>query len=238
MFISLPGFKTLAPLAVGQDTFAIYLTFFWICGLIGGVRAATLLGLLRVVTDRAYRPHWLEHHKLEVVWTVIPVSIVLLVAIPTVHALVWGGAATILEPLVTLSVTGHQWYWTYSTSFQGLSSEEALSYTYREEEWLAARAPLKENRFFSVNAHLLWPVGVPVRLIVSGADVIHNFNIPSLMLSVDAVPGRAHRKDMVCPFAGLLHGLCSEVCGPGHYRIACVIEAIPVAHFLAFWGDA
>lgn len=82
-------------------------------------------------------------------------------------------------------------------------------------------------RLFRCDSHFLWPASVPIRLVVSSADVIHNFNVPFLMLSVDAVPGRAHRKEMVVPFVGLYHGLCSEVCGPGHYRIACSVEVIP-----------
>ena len=91
-------------------------------------------------------------------------------------------------------------------------------------------------RLFSTDAHFLWPGGVPIRLVVSSADVIHNFNLPFLIVSIDAVPGRAHRKEMSVPFRGLYHGLCSEVCGPGHYSIACVVEVIPPQHWLRFWG--
>ena len=57
------------------------------------------------------------------------------------------------------------------------------------------------------------------------------------MLSIDAVPGRAHRKEISVPFIGLYHGLCSEVCGPGHYSMACTVEVIPARQWVGFWAE-
>ena len=109
----------------------------------------------------------------------------------------------------------------------GMTSQRD-SYTDKAGEW--------GFRLFSRDAHFLWPGCVPIRLVVSSADVIHNFNVPFLILSIDAVPGRAHRKEISVPFVGLYHGLCSEVCGPGHYRIACTVEVIPARQWIRFWG--
>ena len=123
-----------------------------------------------------------------------------------------------------MTAVGHQWYWEYLHRMGGggsVATAQVDSYTDKEGAG--------SLRLFSRDAHFLWPRSVPIRLVVTSSDVIHNFNVPFLMLSVDAVPGRAHRKEIIVPFTGLYHGLCSEVCGPGHYRMACVVEVIPVA---------
>lgn len=71
------------------------------------------------------------------------------------------------------------------------------------------------------------PSMVPIKLVIRSADVIHNFNLPGLRVAIDAVPGRSHSKSTTVLANGLLFGLCSEVCGPGHYSMAIACEVIP-----------
>lgn len=76
-----------------------------------------------------------------------------------------------------------------------------------------------------------------MRLVVSSSDVIHNFNVPSLCLRIDAVPGRAHTKVLTSSSTGLFMGLCSEVCGPGHYSMSCIVEVVPPCSYLSSIGS-
>lgn len=78
---------------------------------------------------------------------------------------------------------------------------------------------------------------MPVRLIVTSADVVHNFNLKSLALRLDAVPGRCHTTIVRVQAPGIYTGLCSEVCGPGHYSIALVVEAVGVAAYTGMFQD-
>lgn len=107
MFLSLLGNKTLMPLAATAEGFSSYLIFFWILGLIGGVALGVLWGLYSLLTCPIYRPHWLERHRLEIVWTVVPVGLIILVGIPTAYQLLWGGGH-ILEPFAIVTAIGHQ----------------------------------------------------------------------------------------------------------------------------------
>ena len=85
------------------------------------------------------------------------------------------------------------------------------------------------------DSHFLWPSACPLRLLVTSADVVHNFNLKSLAISLDAVPGRYHSTVLTVGAPGVYTGLCSEVCGPGHYSIALVVEAIPLHDFIGFF---
>lgn len=95
-----------------------------------------------------------------------------------------------------------------------------------------------EVRLLSTDRHMILPFQVPVRLIVTSADVIHNFNVKSLAVSMDAVPGRCHRQVVSVVSPGLYGGLCSEVCGAGHYRIALRLEAISLGRYVEYFGGA
>ena len=182
-----------------------------------GVGFGVLIGLGWLLRDQAYRPYFLEDHGLETVWTVVPVGLIVLVGIPTTYQLLWG-ASHIVEPFAVITAVGHQWYWEF---FHGVGDSRRVVDPYTDKSGNSG------FRLFSVDAHFLWPAWVPIRLVVTSADVIHNFNVPALRLSIDAVPGRAHRKEMLVRFIGLFYGLCSEVCGPGHYSMACVVEVLP-----------
>lgn len=180
-----------------------------------------------MLADKSFRPYFLEDHSLETVWTIVPVGLIGLVGVPTAYQLLWG-ASHIVEPFAVITAVGHQWYWEF---FHSAGEVTTVTDSYTDKSGTGPGF-----RLFSVDAHFLWPAWAPVRLVVTSADVIHNFNIPALSLSVDAVPGRAHRKEILVNFLGLYHGLCSEVCGPGHYRMACVVEVIPADKWLGFIG--
>lgn len=217
------------PLQARWETHNRLLLFFIIsllmCGVIGGVIFRISYSLFYSV----YRPYRLESHGIEWWWTVGPIIIVFMVALPTLVSLYWGGAQYI-SPLVSVMAIGHQWYWEYCQIYN--------KQRYRVDSYTDIR-PRGDGcpRLFSTDANLLIPAFVPVRILVSSADVIHNFNLKSLMVSIDAVPGRCHSTVVNINRIGLFSGLCSEVCGPGHYSIALSVEVVPLYVFKLFFSE-
>lgn len=207
----------------------INLLFFVISLLMCGVLGGVFLNIWYTLFNTTYRPLRLERHLVEWWWTVGPIFIVLLVAVPTLITLFWGVSAS-ARPLVTVIAVGHQWYWEFQQSVMG-GIWQAESYTNVESSEPGAA------RLMSTDAHFLWPAACPVRLLVTRADVVHNFNLKSLAISLDAVPGRTHSMVLGVPAPGIYTGLCSEVCGPGHYSIALVVEAISLHDFMRVFSN-
>lgn len=217
-----PSSSLLFPVA-RPETFVCNSLFLLRLFLILGVFFSVLIGLVFCLFDNSYRPYLLEGHTLEAAWTRGPMLLIFLLALPTLlHNL--SSSPSLFFSSTSFSrffALGHQWYWEYRII--GVSLDR---YTYRKGI----------ARLFSVDSHFLWPCMVPLRLIVRAADVIHNFNVPSFSLSMDAVPGRIRTKTLIPLCCGLFFGLCSEVCGPGHYSIAIAVELLSPSAFIAIFN--
>lgn len=164
---------------------------------------------------------------LEVVWTGIPVLILLVVFVPSMKLLAHQ-FKTPPKNALTIKAIGNQWYWTYAYPDNGefevtsnmLSHEEAVKRG--EPPQLAA-----DNR-------MVVPVGEPIRLQTTGADVIHSFAVPSLWFKLDAVPGRINEKVLFVKEPGVYYGQCSELCGARHGYMPIVVEALPRPQYNAW----
>lgn len=174
-------------------------------------------------------PSTTTHHTwLEVAWTGIPVLILLFIAVPSFRVLYYMDKAP--NPELTIKVTGHQWYW---------------SYEYPEHEGLAFDSnmiPEKEIkpgqlRLLEVDNRLVVPVGVDVRVLVTGADVIHSFAVPSLGVKKDAMPGRLNETWFNVTHEGVYYGQCSEICGTGHGYMPIAVEAVSKERFQEWLGQ-
>lgn len=161
---------------------------------------------------------------IEVVWTVIPVLILLVIAVPSISLL-----AKQFEPapddVLTVKVTGYQWYWGYSYPDNG--DFEVISNMLPEDE---ARAR-GETPLFAVDNRMVIPVGEPVKLLITSADVIHSFAVPSAWFKLDAVPGRINEKVLQIDKVGVYYGQCSELCGVRHGFMPITIEVLPKDKF-------
>ncbi|THD36109.1 MAG: cytochrome c oxidase subunit II [Sphingomonas sp.] len=166
---------------------------------------------------------------LEVAWTLIPVLILVLLAIPSIGLL----QAQFKPPpkdAITLKATGNQWYWTYSYPDNG--GFEITSNILKEKDEVAAgeRARTDEDgpRLLAVDNRVVLPVGVPIRLITTSADVIHSWAMPAFWIKLDAVPGRLNETSFTIEKPGLYFGQCSELCGPKHGYMPIAVEAVPL----------
>ncbi|MEW4468287.1 cytochrome c oxidase subunit II [Parasphingorhabdus sp. JC815] len=161
---------------------------------------------------------------IEVVWTVIPVLILLVIAVPSISLL-----AKQFEPApdgsLTIKVTGYQWYWGYGYPDNG--DFEVISNMLPEDEAKARGEP----SLLAVDNRMVIPVGKPVKLLVTGADVIHSFAIPSAWFKLDAVPGRINEKVLQIDKVGVYYGQCSELCGARHGFMPIAVEVLPEDKF-------
>src|SRR5690606_3287320 len=185
-----------------------------------------VLGLLLWVVVRYNRranpvPSKTSHNTLiEVVWTVVPVLILVVIAVPSISLLARQYESP-PEDALTVKVTGYQWYWGYSYPDNG--EFEVISNMMDEGEALAAGEPPQ----LAVDNRLVLPVGEPIRLQITAADVIHAFAVPSLWFKLDAVPGRLNERTLTINEPGIYYGQCSELCGARHGYMPIAVEAVP-----------
>ena len=170
-------------------------------------------------------PSKTSHNTLiEVIWTVVPVIILLVIAVPSIGLL-----ADQYKPApkdaVVVKVTGYQWYWGYEYPDAGIP--EFVSNMLPEDKAKANGEPY----LLAPDNRLVLPVGRPIKLIITGADVIHAFAVPSLWVKMDAVPGRLNEKSFTIDKPGVYYGQCSELCGARHGFMPIAIEALPPAQF-------
>ncbi len=167
---------------------------------------------------------------IEVVWTLLPVLILIGIAIPSIDLL-----AKQLKPApkdaLTVKVTGYQWYWGYEYPDNEIG--EYVSNMLPADKAKANGEPA----LLAVDNRLVLPVGVPIKLIITGADVIHSFSVPAFWLKEDAVPGRLNERTVTVEKEGVYYGQCSELCGDRHGFMPIAVEAVSPERF-AQWVHA
>ena len=204
-----------------------------------------VLGLLLWVIVRYNRrankvPSRTSHNTfIEVVWTLVPVLILVGVAVPSIDLLAKQYKPAPKEAL-TVKVVGYQWYWGYE--FPDNGGVEVISKMLNVEGQpevnpglrVAGSLPSDGPAQLEVDNRLVLPVGEPIRLQITAADVIHSFAVPSLWFKLDAVPGRLNEKTLFIKEPGVYYGQCSELCGVKHAYMPIAIEALPRDQFEAW----
>ncbi|WP_390585544.1 cytochrome c oxidase subunit II [Erythrobacter sp. MTPC3] len=192
-----------------------------------------VLGLLLWVILKFNRrsnpvPSKTTHNTLiEVVWTIVPVIILVIIAVPSITLLA-RQYETPPEDAITIKATGYQWYWGYTYPDHG--DVEIISNMLSDADAIANNEPAQ----LAVDNRMVVPAGVPLRIQTTGADVIHAFAVPSLWFKMDAVPGRLNEKLLTIPEPGVYYGQCSELCGARHAYMPIAVEALPMEQFEAW----
>ncbi len=168
---------------------------------------------------------------IEVVWTVVPVLILLAVAIPSFRLLYF--QRDIPEADMTIKATGHQWYWSYEYPDHNDVSFDSLML---EDEDLAERRKIDPGapRLLAVDNEVVVPAGKTVRVIVTAADVIHNFAMPSFGTKMDGIPGRLNETWFKVDREGVYYGQCSELCGIKHAYMPIAVRVVSQEKFDAW----
>jgi cytochrome c oxidase subunit 2 len=161
---------------------------------------------------------------IEIIWTVVPVLILVVIAVPSIRLLAHQYAPA-PKGALTVKATGYQWYWGYTYPDNG--GFEVISNILPDAEALKRGEPPQ----LAADNRMVVPVGEPIRLQTTGSDVIHAFAVPSLWFKLDAVPGKINEKVLFIKKAGVYYGQCSELCGARHGYMPIVVEALPRAKF-------
>lgn len=205
-----------------------------------------VLGLLIYVAWRFNEkanpvPSKTTHHALlEVAWTVIPVLILVVIAIPSFRLLKL--QLEIPQADVTVKVTGKQWYWSYeypqteaAFGFDSLMlDEKQRAEAISSNKIAAAEAP----RLLAVDNEAVVPVGKVVRVQVTGADVIHKFTVPSFGIKIDAIPGRLNETWFKADREGIYYGQCSFICGQNHAYMPIAFRVVSPEKYAAWLADS
>lgn len=187
-----------------------------------------VLGLLAYVSVRFSRknnpvPSKTTHNTLvEVIWTVVPIMILVAIAIPSLRLHYFMDRTA--EAEMTLKVTGFQWYWGYEyPEYDGLSFE---AYIKKDDELKKG-----EPRLLATDKPVVVPVDTNVRVLTTSADVIHSFAMPAFGVKIDAVPGRLNETWFRATRPGIYYGQCSELCGVNHGYMPIEIHVVSKALF-------
>ena len=194
-----------------------------------------VLGLLLYVIvrfrhDRHPVPTRTSHNTvIEILWTVVPVLILVLIAIPSFKLMYY--MDRVPNPDMTIKVTGHQWYWTYEYPDQG-------SLTFDSN--LIPEADLKpgQKRLLDVDNPLVVPVDTVIRVYVTGTDVIHSWFVPPFGVQEYAIVGRLNESWMKVEHPGVYYGQCNQICGINHAFMPIKVEALSKDDFQRWLGDA
>nr|YP_010042735.1 cytochrome c oxidase subunit II [Protoreaster nodosus]QPC56372.1 cytochrome c oxidase subunit II [Protoreaster nodosus] len=179
-------------------------------------------GLASLLFSTNTNRFFLEGQGLETVWTIVPAIILIFIALPSLQLLYLMDEVN--NPSLTIKAIGHQWYWSYE--YADYRELEFDSYMIPTND-----LPLGSPRLLEVDNRLVLPSNTPIRVLVSSADVLHSWAIPSLGIKMDAVPGRLNQVNFFISRCGLFYGQCSEICGANHSFMPIVIESINFPSF-------
>nr|YP_009937361.1 cytochrome c oxidase subunit II [Trigonopterus tanimbarensis]QNT26832.1 cytochrome c oxidase subunit 2 [Trigonopterus tanimbarensis] len=165
----------------------------------------------------------LEGQLIEMIWTILPAVILILIALPSLRLLYI--MDEIFNPISTIKVIGHQWYWSYEYS------------DYKNLEFDSYMIPTNELkpfhfRLLDVDNRMIIPYNSQIRVIVTSLDVIHSWTVPALGIKMDGTPGRLNQSSFNINRTGLFYGQCSEICGANHSFMPIVVESVSPTFFL------
>lgn len=197
----------------------------FVCGLVG---VLAIYIVWRYRRSRNQIPSSRTHNPLlEVMWTIIPAILLMIMAIPSMRLL---RAYDVIPPAeLTLKVTGHQWYWEYHYPDYGDLSIQSVIVP---EDQLAPQD--KGKRLLVPDQYVVLPVDTTIRIQITGADVIHSFFVPSLGLQRYAIPGRLNETWTRIEREGVYYGQCNQICGTNHAFMPIAIRAVSRPEFEAW----
>jgi len=177
-------------------------------------------------------PSHVTHNTLiEVIWIVIPTLLLAVIIIPSLNLIFYEGDDS--NPYMTVTVTGHQWYWEYS--YNAVPGLDYTSYMIPDDQIDVAKGQIRR---LSVDHPLVLPVGEKIKFDITSGDVLHGFYLPSLGVQKYAIPGTIQTSWTLITKPGTYYGQCNQICGLGHDAMPIEIKAVPMADYLAWVKQA
>nr|YP_009351614.1 cytochrome c oxidase subunit II [Acholotermes chirotus]AQP30155.1 cytochrome c oxidase subunit 2 [Acholotermes chirotus]QXT43948.1 cytochrome c oxidase subunit 2 [Acholotermes chirotus] len=179
--------------------------------------------MISIIQNKQTTRFLLEGQMIETVWTIAPAIILVFIAMPSLRLLYL--MDEIHNPVLTLKTVGHQWYWSYE--YSDFTKLEFDSYMVQQEDMQTGTF-----RLLDTDNRVVLPLNSPIRMIVTAADVLHSWTIPSLGVKTDATPGRLNQVSFSINRPGILYGQCSEICGANHSFMPIAIESVSTTQFI------
>lgn len=219
--------------ALAQEIFDLHSTILWICAAIMVVVFVPMfIALVRHRKAAGHPPATFhENLRLEIVWTVIPVLILIAMAWPATKLIV--AMKDTGKPDLTIKVTGHQWKWEYEYLGDGI---RFISNTSTPKAQIEGAEPRGDNYLLEVDNPLVVPAGQKIRLVLTSSDVIHTWWVAAFGVKQDAIPGFIRDTWFKVDQPGTYRGQCAELCGIGHGFMPVVVNVVAPAAFAA-WKD-
>ena len=222
---------------VAADVNALHIAMMWIIAVIFvvvfGVMFYSIFKHRKSVGHKAANFH--EHVVVEMLWTVVPMAILIFMAIPATR--VFLAMKDTSQPDVTIKVTGYQWKWGYdylTGEGQGIAFYSTLA---TPIEQIEGKAPKGEHYLLEVDNNLVVPVGKKIRIITTANDVIHAFWVPALGIKQDSIPGFVRDTWFKADREGVYRGQCAELCGKNHGFMPIVVEVLSLEKYSAWVAD-
>ena len=224
---------------LSQETYRLHMMVFWWCVAIAVVVfGAMIYSIFAHRKSKGVEPAKFSHSmKAEVVWTVIPIIILLVMAVPAAETLI--KIEDTRDPDLTIVATGYQWKWHYRYQDQDLAYFSSLART-------SANARRKnsgidpfsvENYLLDVDNPLVVPRGQKVRLLITSNDVLHAWWVPELAIKKDAIPGFMNETWFRANETGVFRGQCAELCGMDHGFMPIVVEVVEPEEYTAWLAE-
>jgi len=201
-----------------------------ITAIAGFVLVLLIIVMVRFNARANPTPSRTTHNTLvEVLWTIIPIVILLVIAVPSFKLLFLQLNTPSAD--LTVKATGKQWYWSYSYPDNGKFEFDSLMLKDGERKD-------GQPRLLAVDNDMVVPVNKVVRVITTGSDVIHSFAVPSFGIKIDAVPGRINETWFKATREGIYYGQCSELCGKDHAFMPIAVQVVSEQAFAAWVEEA
>lgn len=213
---------------VSREIYDLHMFAFYICCAIGVVVFGALIYFLikyrRSKGAKSADIH--EHLGIEILWTVIPFIILVVLAIPSTKVLMQ--IHDTKRPDIDIKITGYQWYWKYDYLNQGISFFSRMSTPQNQIDGLAPKNP---EFLLEVDNPVVVPVNKKIRFLVTANDVIHSWWVPDLGVKQDAIPGYVNENWAIIDKPGIYRGQCAELCGAYHGFMPIVVKAVSQEDF-------
>jgi cytochrome c oxidase subunit 2 len=216
---------------VMEDISSLHYFLLWVIAVISAfVLLLLLIVIVRFNAKANPTPSRTTHNTpIEIVWTILPVLILAVIAVPSFRLLFL--ELDVPKPDLTIKATGKQWFWSYSYPDNGNFEFDSL---------MVDEKDLKPDqlRLLAVDNEMVVPVNKVVHVLVTGADVIHSFTVPSFGIRIDAVPGRMNETWFKATREGMYYGQCSELCGKNHSFMPIAVRVVNDTEFTAWVEEA
>ena len=224
--------------AMSENAYDAHMLALWICFGIGVVVfAAMIVAMVKFRKSKGAVPdvNFTHSTRLEIVWTVVPVLLLIVMAVPATHKIF--AMYDLRESKMTVKITGYQWLWKYE--YPGEKPGDTVAFTSRldrksdeiRQSGVDARTANHPEYLRDVDNPLVVPVGTKIHFLITADDVIHSWWVPALGWKQDAIPGLVNEAWTQVDQPGLYRGVCAELCGKDHGFMPIVVKAVPKAEF-------